>query len=217
MNPSGPPGSFCPLEVTSEGSPFLGLVLCSIAKSPCPTSGQFHQHPGLPALCSEQPAGPVSSVQGLLPLDLPCASDSAPELDVQSPSWFGSIHVPSAPRLWSVSPEAFLHSRTDFPEDALLSPAPCPTCPLLPLAGFILWAWDTLPGHLPALQPVGGCLSCLLPQRPLLTHCAAHGVGWRLAGFSVTTTPSHHSELSAPVGACVCVSSTEVSLASVLG
>lgn len=112
MNPSGPPGSFRPLEVTSEGSPLLGLVLCSIAKSPCPTSGQFHQHPGLPAtpLCSEQPAGPVSSVQGLLPLDLPCASDPAPELDVQSPSWFGSIHVPSAPHLWSVSPEAALTS-----------------------------------------------------------------------------------------------------------
>lgn len=140
MNPSGPPGSFCPPDVTSEESPFLGPVLCPIAKSPCPTSGQFHQLPspaacpGLPttSLCSEQPVGPVSSVQGLLPLDLLCASDPAPELNIQSPSWYGSIHVPSPPRLWSVSPEAFLHSCTDFPEDAPLSPAPCPTRPLFP-------------------------------------------------------------------------------------
>lgn len=64
MNPSSPPGSFCLPDVTSEGSPFLGLVLCSIAKSSCPTSGQFHQLPSLAAcpelpatsLCSEQPA-----------------------------------------------------------------------------------------------------------------------------------------------------------------
>lgn len=145
MNPSGPPGSFCPPDVTSEGSPFLGLVLCSIAKSPCPTSGQFHQLLPLPALGSLPLLSALNSPQALFQVCRDCSP------------W--TSHVPLTQPL-SLTFKA-LHGMV--PSTSLLL-SPCGPCPQKP---FCTAALTSLRMHRSLQHPVRHALSSPSSFHPL--------------------------------------------------